>query len=151
MKKTIAILSAFFLLTQGTAMAGWAGRDRSERGRISYENRYDCSRLTANTKLKLTVDQANRISVLDEEYWQEIEPILEQFYEKRQELKAEWLQMQPDRSRIEVIQSDVAKMHERMRSKFAAHRANILKIPEQQEYVPDDVPGRHFYKPGVFH
>ena len=33
MKKAIVILSALFLLTQGTAMAARAGRDRIDRGR----------------------------------------------------------------------------------------------------------------------
>ncbi len=152
MKKTIAILSAFFLLMQGTAMAGWAGRDHSERGRISYEKRYDCSRLTANAELKLTVDQADQIRVLDEKHRLEMEPIIEQLYDKRQELKAEWLKMQPDRGRIKVLQGEAAKLHELMHSKFAALRADILKIltPEQQKYVPDYEPGRNFYKPGVF-
>ena len=148
MKKAIAILSALFLLTQGSGMAARAGRDRIDRGMMGYGNGYDCSSLTANAKLKLTAEQVARIRALDEKYGQEIEPIREQLYDKGQELKSEWLQTEPDRGRIEVLQGEAAKLQERMRAKLAAHRADVLKVltPEQRAHVPDDGPGRVFYK-----
>ena len=152
MKKSIVILSALFFLTQGTAMAARAGRDRLDRGMMGWGKSYDCSSLTANAKLKLTAEQVARLRALDEKYGQEIDPLLAQLYDKGRELKSEWLQTEPDRGRIEALQSKAAKLQERMRRKMAAHRADVLKIltPEQQAYVPDDGPGRVFYKPAGF-
>ena len=149
MKKTIAILSALFLLTQGTAMAARAGRDRIERGMMGYENRYDCSSLTVNGKLRLTAEQATRLRALDEKYAQELDPIREQLYGKGQELKTEWLQTEPNRGRIEILQGEAVKLRERLRAALAAQRTEVLKVLtlEQRVHVPDDGHGRGFYKP----
>ena len=152
MKKAIAILSALLLLTQGTAMAARAGRDRIERGMMGYGKGYDCSSLMANAKLKLTEEQTARLRALDEKYAQEIEPIREQLYNKGRELKSEWLQTEPDRGRIEAIKGEAVKLREQMRAPLAAHRAEVLKVLtlEQRAHVPDDGPGRVFYKPAGF-
>ena len=152
MKKAIAILSALFLLTQGTGMAARAGRDRIDRGMMGYGKGYDCSSLTANAKLKLTAEQAAWLRALDEKYRQGIEPIREQLYGKGRELKSEWLQTELDRGKIEALQGEAAKLQERMRAKLAEQRAEVLKVltPEQQAYVPDDRSGRIFYKPAGF-
>ena len=48
------IISALVLLTQGTAMAARAGRDRIDRGMMGYGKGYDCFSLTTNAKLNLT-------------------------------------------------------------------------------------------------
>jgi len=148
MKKAIAILSALFLLTQGSGMAARAGRDRIIRGMMGYGNGYDCSSLTANAKLKLTTEQVTRLQALDEKYGQEVEPIREQLYSKGQELKAEWLQTAPNRSRIEILQGEAVKLREQMRVSLAAHRTEVLKVltPEQRAHVPDDGSGRVFFK-----
>ena len=154
MKKTIAILSALFFLTQGTTMADRAGRGHIERGRgmMRYENRYDCSSLMANAKLKLTAEQTVQLHALDEKYAPEIEPIREQLYDKGRELKAEWLQTEPNRGRIEILQGEVAKLRERMRAPLAAQRAEVLKVLtlEQRAHLPDDGPRRVFTKPAGF-
>jgi hypothetical protein len=149
MKMTIAILSALILLTQGSALADRAGRDRIDRGTMGYGGGYDCSSLTANAKVKLTAEQAAHIRALDEKYEQEIEPILEQLYGKGRQLKAEWLQTNPDRGRIEILQDEVTKLQERMRAPLAAHHTEVLKALtlEQRVHVPDYEPGRIFYKP----
>jgi Spy/CpxP family protein refolding chaperone len=152
MKKAIAILSALLLLTQGTAMAARAGRDRIERGMMGYGKGYDCSSLMANAKLKLTEEQTARLRALDEKYAQEIEPIREQLYNKGRELKSEWLQTEPDRGRIEAIKGEAVKLREQMRAPLAAHRAEVLKVLtlEQRAHVPDDGPGHVIYKPAGF-
>ena len=154
MKKAIAILSTLFLLTQGSVMAARPGRDHIERGRgmMGYENRYDCSSLTANAKLKLTAEQAAQISALDEKYAQDIGQIREQLYDKGRELKAEWLQTEPDRGKIEALRGDVVKLREQMRAPLSAHRVEVLKVLtlQQRAHVPDDGTGRVFYKPAGF-
>jgi Spy/CpxP family protein refolding chaperone len=151
MKKAIVILSMLFLLTQGTTMADGAraGRDRIDRGTMGYGRGYDCASLEANAKLKLTKEQADRLRALDEKYAQELDPIREQLYDKGRELKAEWLQTEPNRSRIEILQGEAAKLQERMRAPLAAHRAEVLKVLtlEQRAQVPDDGHGRVFIKP----
>lgn len=149
MKKAIVILSALFLLTQGTAMAARAGRERMDRGPMGYGRGYDCSSLTANAKLKLTAEQAAQLRALDEKYAQELDPLREQLFGKGQELKSEWLQTNPDRGRIEALQGEAAKLQERMRATLAAHRSEVLKVLtlEQRAHVPDDGPGRIIYKP----
>jgi Spy/CpxP family protein refolding chaperone len=153
MKKAIVILSALFLLTQGIAMAARAGRDRSDRGMMmGYGMAYDCSSLTANAKLNLTVEQIARLRALDDKYGHEIEPIREQLYRKGRELKKEWLQTEPDHGKIEALQGDVAKLQEQMRATLANHRADVLKVltTEQQAQVPAYGHGRVFTKPAGF-
>ena len=153
MKKAIVILSALFLLTQGTAMTARAGRDRIDRRvMMGYGMAYDCSSLMTNAKLKLTAEQVARLRALDERYRLEIEPLREQLYAKGQELKAEWLQTEPDRGRIEALRGDVAKLRERMRAPLAAHRTEVLKVLtlEQRAHLPDDGLGRVFTKPAGF-
>ena len=148
MKKAFAILSALFLLTQGSGMAARVGGDRIGRGMMGYGNGYDCSSLTANAKLILSRKQTARLHALDEKYGQEIEPIREQLYDMGRKLKSEWLQTNPDRSRIEVMQGEATKLRERMQTKLAAHRADVLKVLtlEQRAHVPDDGSGRVFFK-----
>jgi Spy/CpxP family protein refolding chaperone len=152
MKKAIAILSVLLLLMPGSAMAARAGRDGVERGMMDYGEGYDCSSITTNTKLKLTAEQAVQLLALNEKYAQEIQPIREQLRNKGHELKLEWLQTEPDRGRIEVVRGEAVKLHERLRAKLAAHRADLLKILtlEQQAQLPDGGPGRHFTKPAGF-
>ena len=150
MKKAIAILSTLFLLTQGSVMAARPGRDHIERGRgmMGYENRYDCSSIIANPHLKLTAEQAARLRALDDKYRPEIEPIRGQLTDKGRELKAEWLQTEPNRGRIEILQAEAAKLQEQMRAPLAAHRAEVLKVLtlEQRTHVSDDGPGRVFFR-----
>ena len=152
MKKAIVILSALVLLTQGLAMAAPAGRDRIERGMMGYGKNYDCSSIIANPHLKLTAEQAARLRALDDKYRPEIEPIRGQLSDKGRELKAEWLQTEPDRGRIELLKGDVAKLQARLRAALAAQRADALKVltPEQRTQVPDDGPGRRFTRPAGF-
>jgi Spy/CpxP family protein refolding chaperone len=152
MKKTIAILSTLFFLTQGSAMAARVGGERIGRGMMGYGNGYDCSSLMANDKLILSGEQVARLRILDEKYATEIEPIRDQLYDKGRELKSEWLQTEPDRGRIEILQGEVAKLRERMRAPLASHRAEVLKVLtlEQRAHVPDEGPGRVFYKPAGF-
>jgi len=67
-------------------------------------------------------------------------------------LKAEWLQTEPDRVRIEALQGEAVKLQEWMREKLAANRVDVLKVltPEQQVHVPDEGPARVFYKHAGF-
>lgn len=149
MKKAIVIVSALLLLVQGTAMAARTGRDRIERGPMGYGEGHDCSGLVATAKLKLTAEQADRLHALDERYKREIAPLREQRRGKGRELKAEWLQAEPDRGRIKMLHGEAAKLRERLRATWAAHRGEVLNIltPEQRAYVPDSGPGRAFNKP----
>ncbi len=149
MKKAIMIVSTLFLLAQGTVMAAHAGRDRIERGPMGYGRSYDCRSLTANTKLKLTAEQAAQIRALDEKYAQELDLIREQLYDKGRELKSEWLQTEPNRGRIEALRGEVAELRKRMHAPLAAHRAELLKVLtlEQRVHVPDSGPERVFTEP----
>ena len=149
----IIILSAVFLPTQGAAIAAGVGWDRIDRRMMmGYGKAYDCSSLTANAKLKLTAEQVARLRALDDKHRQEIEPIREQLYNKGRELKAEWLQKNPDRGKIGVLQGDVAELRERMRTPLAAYRTEVLKVLtlEQRAHLPDDGLWRVFTKPAGF-
>jgi Spy/CpxP family protein refolding chaperone len=153
MKKAFTILLAFFILTQGSAMADRAGHGRIDRGTMAgYGNGYKCSSLTANAKLKLTEEQATRILSLDEKYTHEIELIREQLFVKGRELKSEWLQTEPDRARIEALQEEVSKLRKRLRATLAAHREEVLNVLtlEQRALVPDSGFACLFYKPAGF-
>jgi len=89
----------------------------------------------AETGLRLTEEQADRVRVLEEKWTRQIEPLQDRLYETGKELKTEWLKPQPDRRRIEILQGEVSRLHESMREKLAGRRAETLEIltPAQQE------------------
>jgi hypothetical protein len=136
----------------GIGHGGAGGGDRINRAMMGYENRYNCSSLAANIKIKLTADQAVKLRALDEKYSQEIDPIREKLYGKGRELKAEWLQTEPNHDKIEAIHGDVTKLREQLRATLAAHRSDVLKILTlgQRAQVPDEGLGHVFTKPTGF-
>lgn len=152
MKNAIAILSALFLLTQGTAMADREGQGRPDGSVRGYGIGYYGYNLTFDATLNLTAEQAARIRVLDERYVQDVAPVRAQLRDKGHELKSEWLQTEPDRGRIAGLQKEVAKLQKQIREKIAGHRAEVLNIltPEQRAKVPDSRPERGFHRQAGF-
>jgi Spy/CpxP family protein refolding chaperone len=143
MKKVIMILSALIILAHVLSATAHAGRDGIERGRMGYGEGYDCSSFMVSVKPKLTSEQNTRFRSLNEKYGQQIHGIREQLLNKGHELKAEWLQTEPDRRRIEVFRREAAKLQEQLYAKLVAYRLDVLKIltPEQRAHVPEDAQG----------
>ena len=65
----------------------------------------------------------------------QFEPLQARLFETGKELKAEWLQREPDRRKIEALQGEVAKLQERIREKLAARRAEALEILSAEQRV----------------
>jgi len=150
MKTAAAIVSAFFILTQGTALADRTGLGRADRRATAvYGNIYNCSTLTANAGLKLTAEQAARICSLDEKYAPDIESVLEELFGKRRELKSEWLRREPVRGRIAALQAEAAILRKRLRATLAARREDVFKVlsPKQRALMQDAASGCIFGRP----
>lgn len=143
MKKAIVILSAFILLTHGAAAADHPGRGFGRgpvdgRMMVHRDGPYSAAWI-ADAGLTLTPGQAARIRILEEKYAQQFEPLQIRIFDTAKELKAEWLRPEPDRRRIEVLQSEVSRLHERMREKLAGRRAEALEVltPTQRARVEE--------------
>lgn len=147
MKKSLVLLSVLFLFAMGAMTTVHAWR-RGPGSMMGYGS--DCygAGVLANPNLNLTEEQAARIRALDEKYLGEIKPIQDQFYDKRGELKLEWLQRTPDHSKINALQQEVTNLRNQMREKMTGHRLDVLKIltREQQAIMQDYRPGRGFHK-----
>ena len=138
----IVIVSALILLTQSAAGGdhpgrgpGWgSGRGPTDgRMMVHRDGPYSAAWIAA-AGVTLAADQTARIRSLEEKYARQFEPLQARLYETGKELKTEWLQREPERRRIEALQGEVAKLHERIREKMAEHRAEALDIlsAEQQ-------------------
>lgn len=140
MKEMIVILSALLLLTQGAAGGDHPGRGPGQghmwgSGRgptngmmmVHQDGPYSAGWI-ASAGVSLTMDQTVRIRMLEEKYVRQFEPLQARLFETGKELKAEWLKTEPDRRKIEALQGEVAKLHERIREKMADRRAEALEI-----------------------
>lgn len=146
MKTMIVILSVFVLLTPAAA-ADPPGRDPgrnpsrgSADGWIMGHREGPCSAAwLAEAGLRLTEGQTARIRILEQKWTRQIEPDQNRLYETGKELKTEWLRPEPDRHRIEALQGEVSRLHERMREKLAGRRAEALEVltPAQRERLEE--------------
>jgi|WetSurMetagenome_2_1015567.scaffolds.fasta_scaffold27178_5 Spy/CpxP family protein refolding chaperone len=143
MKKMIVILSAFILLTQGTVGAEHPGRGPGRGPAVSwmiiYKDNYCSASRVAATGLNLTQEQTTRLQLMNEKNKREIELLHARFYDKGKLLKAEWLQTEPDRRRIETLQGEVSMLQRQMQEKMADQRVEVLNVltTEQRSRVEE--------------
>jgi zinc resistance-associated protein len=65
----------------------------------------------------LTAEQSAEIQTLRDGYLKEVEPLQEQLYAKRQELRALWLTENPDQAAISAKQKEMADLQTQLRDK----------------------------------
>jgi Spy/CpxP family protein refolding chaperone len=85
-------------------------------------------------KLNLTADQKTKLDALKEECRQEAQPLREQMMAKRTELRALWLEDNPNAEKIKAAQKDMGLLRDQMMDKMTTFRLAALTLltPEQK-------------------
>lgn len=86
-------------------------------------------------RLNLTDEQKTKIEALQIAQQKEVRPIREKMFDKSVELRRLWLQANPDRDKILVLQKEVRTLRDQIEDRSTVLRLEIRKLltPEQQE------------------
>jgi Spy/CpxP family protein refolding chaperone len=84
--------------------------------------------------LNLTAEQSAQVRSLQEAQMKEIQPLQNNLYSKRSELRLLWLQQTPDESKIKAADREIRTLRDQLQEIRTSHRLAIFKIltPEQQ-------------------
>ena len=98
--------------------------------------------------LNLSAEQAAQIRSLQETQLKEIQPLRNNLYCKRSELRLLWLQQTPDQSKISAVDREIRSLRDQIQDKMTGHRLAIFKIltPEQQTKLQAYWAGRGYGK-----
>jgi len=90
--------------------------------------------LAAAPGLNLTAEQSAQVRGLQEAQLKEIQPLQNNLYSKRSELRLLWLQQTPDQGKITAADREIRALRDQIQDKMTSHRLAIFKIltPEQQ-------------------
>ena len=85
--------------------------------------------------LNLTSEQTTKFKEMREAQWNEMKPLREQMFAKRDELRKLWLEPNPDQEKIAAAQKEMRSLRDLIQDKTTAFRLDALKTltPEQQE------------------
>jgi Spy/CpxP family protein refolding chaperone len=85
--------------------------------------------------LNLTADQKTKMSELRDAHFNDVKPLRDQMFTKRDELRKLWLEPNPDQGKITAAQKEMRTVRDQMQDKMTASRLDALKIltPEQRE------------------
>lgn len=94
--------------------------------------------------LNLTADQTAKMKEMREAQWQEMKPLREQMFTKRDELRKLWLEPTPDQEKIVAAQKEMRLLRDQMQDKMTAYRLEAAKVltPEQREKIGSFGQGR---------
>jgi Spy/CpxP family protein refolding chaperone len=94
----------------------------------------------------LTADQKAKLIEMRDANFKDIQPLREQMWAKRDELRKLWLEANPDQAKIAAAQKEMSSLRDQMQDKMTAYRLSALKVltPEQQEKIRSWGPGRGF-------
>lgn len=84
--------------------------------------------------LKLTADQTAKMDALRDSHRKEVQPLRDKMFAKRNELRALWLETNPDPGKITAAQKEVQVLRNQMEEKRTAFRFSALNLltPEQK-------------------
>ncbi len=96
--------------------------------------------------LDLTADQKAKFIELRANRFKEIEPLRDQMFTKRDELRKLWLEPNPDQVKIVAAQKAMNALRDQIQDKMTAFRLSALKVltPEQQEKIRSFASSRGF-------
>ncbi len=85
----------------------------------------------------LTADQKAKLSEMRDAHFKDTQPLREQMWAKRDELRKLWLEANPDQAKITAAQKEMRSLRDQMQDKMTAYRLSALKVltPEQQEKI----------------
>lgn len=141
MKKLSMVFLAVLIVTalaSTTLVHAWGGGWGRGHGRGA------CAGVPGNNgdiqaipELGLTAEQAAKIRDLREAHLKDIKPLRDKMFSKRGELKLLWLQANPDREKIAVVQKEIRFLRDQMQDKGTSQRLTMINIltPEQRTKV----------------
>ena len=97
--------------------------------------------------LELPADQKAQLGAMRDAQCKEIEPLREQMFAKRDEVRKLWLEPNPDQAKILAAQKEMRSLRDQLQDKMTAFRLeSSLKVltPEQREKLKSAVSGRRF-------
>jgi Spy/CpxP family protein refolding chaperone len=94
--------------------------------------------------LNLTAEQKTKIKEMRETQWQEMKPLQEQMFSKRNEIRKLWLESNPDQAKITAVQKEMRSFRDQMEDRMTAYRLEAVKVltPEQREKMGSFGQGR---------
>jgi len=146
-KATIAIAALLFVAVIATSAFGFGW------GRGPGFGFGPCARgdFQGPAGVELTADQKTKLKEMQDARFKDMEPLREQMFAKRDELRKLWLESNPDQAKIAAAQKDMRSLRDQMQDKMTAFRLESLKVltPEQQEKVKSFAAGRMGGKRGL--
>jgi Spy/CpxP family protein refolding chaperone len=96
--------------------------------------------------LELTADQKTQLSAMRDAQFKESEPLRDQMFAKRDELRTLWLAPSPDQVAILKAQKAMRSLRDQLEDKMTAFRLDALTVltPEQREKLKSAISGRGF-------
>ena len=96
--------------------------------------------------LELTADQKTQLGAMRDAQFKEIEPLREQMFAKRDEVRKLWLEPNPDQAKILAAQQVMRSLRDQLQDKMTVFRLDALKVltPEQREKLKSAILGRGF-------
>ena len=96
--------------------------------------------------LDLTAEQKAKMSEMRDAQFKEMEPLRNQMFAKRDELRKLWLEPNPDQAKITAAQKEMNALRDQMQEKMTAFRLNALTVltPEQKEKIRSFADGKGF-------
>lgn len=93
--------------------------------------------------LNLTAQQVEKIKELRRAQWQEMKPLQEQTFAKRDEIRRLWLEQVPDETKIVAAQKEMRSLRDQMEDRITAFqlKAAQLLTPKQREKMGFHGPG----------
>lgn len=133
MKKTVftLLIAAFIMAATSALFAQGRGRGMDMSPGMGI---YDLSSMLG---LDLSSDQIKKINDLRTAHLKDIQPLRNQMFAKRGELRLLWRERSPDKAKIDAAQRDIQNLRSQMISKQTSFRLALLNVltPEQREKV----------------
>ena len=148
MKRKLTVLLGFFLAVLiSTSAYAYGGEGRGHGGGMNGDGKNFM--LEGLEKLNLTADQKAKGEALKEQCGKDTQPLREKMMTKRAELRALWLEGNPDAGKIRAAQKEMSLLRDQMMDKMTTFRLAVLALltPEQkaelQKSCQEKGPGKH--------
>jgi Spy/CpxP family protein refolding chaperone len=118
MKKTIVLMSLVLAVALMASMASvvlagpWGGRF------------YGVGPMVPN----LTPEQSKKILALQQANLEKVNPIQQELYSKKLELRRLWLEQNPDQAKINALQKEIFDLVDKLQQESTKLRADVLKV-----------------------
>lgn len=88
-------------------------------------------------KLNLSTDRKTKLNEIRTAHLKDIKPLRDQMFIKHRDLKKQWLEREPNQSKIIALQKEIQMLRNQIQDKKTAYRFTILKIltPDQKSQL----------------